>query len=49
MLARGSSSSLSNLFIAGEAQLLVPKILQKIIVTESWPATEFATRMRKRG
>jgi len=29
--------------------LLVPKILHKLIVTESWPATEFATRLRKRG
>jgi len=49
MLNRGTCDWVSNLFIADEAQLLVPKILQKIIVTESWPATEFATRLRKRG
>lgn len=49
MLANDPQNRVSNLFIADEAQLLVPKILQKIIVTESWPATEFATRLRKRG
>lgn len=49
MLARESTDLMTNLFVADEAQLLVPKILQKIIVTESWPATEFATRLRKRG
>ncbi|TBR09332.1 MAG: DUF87 domain-containing protein [Candidatus Nitrosotenuis sp.] len=49
MLNRGTCDWVSNLFIADEAQLLVPKILHKIVVTESWPATEFATRLRKRG
>lgn len=49
MLNRGTCDWVSNLFVADEAQLLVPKILRKIIVTESWPATEFATRLRKRG
>lgn len=49
MLNRGTCDWVSNIFVADEAQLLVPKILQKIIVTESWPATEFATRLRKRG
>lgn len=49
MLNRGTSNFVSNLFVADEAQLLVPKILHKIVVTESWPATEFATRLRKRG
>lgn len=49
MLNRGTCNWVSNLFIADEAQLLVPKILHKIVVTESWPATEFATRLRKRG
>jgi len=49
MLNRGTCDWVSNLFIADEAQLLVPKILQKMVVTESWPATEFATRLRKRG
>ncbi|TBR08571.1 MAG: DUF87 domain-containing protein [Candidatus Nitrosotenuis sp.] len=49
MLNRGTCEWVSNLFIADEAQLLVPKILHKIVVTESWPATEFATRLRKRG
>ncbi|HJT10261.1 MAG TPA: ATP-binding protein [Candidatus Nitrosotalea sp.] len=49
MLNRGTCDWVSNIFVADEAQLLVPKILQKIVVTESWPATEFATRLRKRG
>jgi hypothetical protein len=49
MLNRGTCDWVSNLFIADEAQLLVPKILHKIVVTESWPATEFAVRLRKRG
>jgi len=49
MLNRGTESSVSNIFLADEAQLLVPKILHKMIVTESWTATEFATRLRKRG
>ncbi|MEM4391844.1 MAG: ATP-binding protein [Candidatus Nitrosotenuis sp.] len=49
MLNRGTSNFVSNLFVADEAQLLVPKILHKIVVTESWPATEFAVRLRKRG
>lgn len=49
MLSRSSRNSLSNIFIADEAQLLVPKILHKLVITESWPATEFATRLRKRG
>lgn len=49
MLNRGTCNWVSNLFIADEAQLLVPKILHKMVVTESWPATEFATRLRKRG
>lgn len=48
MLARDPTDILSNLFVADEAQLLVPKILQKVIITQSWPATEFATRLRKR-
>ncbi|MGI0016331.1 MAG: hypothetical protein ACREBU_23165, partial [Nitrososphaera sp.] len=49
MLNRGTCDWVENVFVADEAQLLVPKILQKIVVTESWPATEFATRLRKRG
>jgi hypothetical protein len=49
MLNRGTCDWVSNIFVADEAQLLVPKILHKIVVTESWPATEFATRLRKRG
>lgn len=49
MLSRETYSLAHNLFVADEAQLLVPRILHKMVVTESWPATEFATRLRKRG
>ncbi len=49
MLNKDSTNVLTNIFVADEAQLLVPKILHKLIITESWPATEFATRLRKRG
>jgi hypothetical protein len=38
-----------HLFVADEAQLLVPKILQKAVVTDTWATTDFATRLRKRG
>lgn len=49
MLNREPCDDLSNLFISDEAQLLVPKILRKLIVTETWPAAEIAIRLRKRG
>jgi DNA-binding Lrp family transcriptional regulator len=38
-----------NVFVADEAQMLVPKILQKAVVTDTWATTDFATRLRKRG
>jgi hypothetical protein len=43
------SNSVRNMFIADEAQLLVPRILQKAVVTDTWATTDFATRLRKRG
>lgn len=49
MLNKEPTNSVSNLVFLEEGQLLVPKILHKMIVTESWPATEFSTRLRKRG
>ncbi|MEM3084419.1 MAG: hypothetical protein QXU32_09195 [Nitrososphaerales archaeon] len=49
MLSNGTTDGITHLFVCDEAQLLVPKILRKLIVTESWPATEFVTRLRKRG
>lgn len=48
-LQREPTDSITNLFIADETQLLVPKILKKIVVTDTWTTTEFATRLRKRG
>lgn len=49
MLNRDPSDNLSNLFVCDEAQLLAPKILRKLIVTETWPATEIGVRLRKRS
>jgi hypothetical protein len=48
-LNRSESSTVKNLFIADEAQLLVPKIFKKAISTDTWATTDFATRLRKRG
>ena len=49
MLSRGTKRFVSNYFVADEAQLLVPRILKKLFVTDSWYATTFATRLHKRG
>ncbi len=49
MLNRGTKRSVSNYFVADEAQLLVPRILRKLLATDSWYATTFATRLHKRG
>jgi hypothetical protein len=48
-LEREPTETITNLFLADEAQLLVPKILRKIVATDTWTTTEFATRLRKRG
>jgi len=48
-LARQITDRISHIFVAEEAQQLVPKILRKLVVTDTWTTTEFATRLRKRG
>jgi len=48
-LARRITDKTSHMFIAEEAQQLVPRILRKLVVTDTWTTTEFATRLRKRG
>jgi len=48
-LARQPTDSVKHMFIADEAQMLAPKILRKLVVTDTWATTEFATRLRKRG
>lgn len=48
-LAKTPADRIENMFIADEAQLLVPKIIHKAIVTDTWVTTDFATRLRKRG
>jgi len=48
-LARQTTDEVKRMFIADEAQMLAPKILRKLVVTDTWATTEFATRLRKRG
>jgi len=48
-LSRRTTDKTSHMFIADEAQMLAPKILRKIVVTDTWATTDFATRLRKRG
>jgi DNA helicase HerA-like ATPase len=48
-LAKDPTDDIENMFIADESQLLVPKIVHKAIITDTWVTTDFATRLRKRG
>jgi hypothetical protein len=48
-LKNEEEQTVRNMFVADEAQLLVPRILQKTVVTDTWTTTDFATRLRKRG
>lgn len=48
-LSRQTTDSVKHMFVADEAQILAPKILRKLVVTDTWATTEFATRLRKRG
>jgi hypothetical protein len=48
-LGKPERDKVENLFIADEAQLLVPKILHKALVTDTWVTTDFATKLRRRG
>jgi len=48
-LSKVPMDKIENMFIADEAQLLVPKIIHKAISTDTWVTTDFATRLRKRG
>lgn len=48
-LKRSETNTIKNLFVADEAQLLVPKIFKKVVSTDTWATTDFATRLRKRG
>ncbi|MDW8034627.1 MAG: DUF87 domain-containing protein [Nitrososphaerota archaeon] len=48
-LDKQTTDEVKHMFIADEAQMLAPKILRKLVVTDTWATTEFATRLRKRG
>jgi len=48
-LARQPTDSVKHMFMADEAQMLAPKILRKLVVTDTWATTKFATRLRKGG
>ncbi len=48
-LSRKPTDKTIHMFIAEETQHLSPKILRKVVVTDTWTTTDFATRLRKRG
>jgi len=48
-LSKSPVDRIENMFIADEAQLLVPRIISKALATDTWVTTDFATRLRKRG
>lgn len=48
-LARPVTDSITNMLVADEAQMLVPKILQKVLVTDTFASTNFVVLLRKRG
>ena len=48
-LSRDIGDRIDNMLVADEAQLLVPKILQKLLVTDTWASTTYSTRGRKRN
>jgi hypothetical protein len=48
-LGREVGHKIQHMLMADEAQMLVPKILQKILVTDTWASTTYTTRGRKRN
>jgi DNA-binding MarR family transcriptional regulator len=48
-LSRKPTDKTIHMFVAEEAQHLSPKILRKTVVTDTWPSTDYAVRLRKRG
>lgn len=48
-LDRDVGDRIEHILVADEAQMLVPKILQKILATDTWASTTYATRGRKRN
>lgn len=48
-LSKEPTNAITNMVVADEAQRLVPKIFEKETATDTWVATEYAVRLRKRG
>lgn len=48
-LSKETTNEITNMVVADEAQRLVPKIFEKETATDTWVATEYAVRLRKRG
>lgn len=48
-LARNVGDKIEHMLVADEAQMLVPKIMQKLLATDTWASTTYATRGRKRS
>ncbi|MGI0014456.1 MAG: hypothetical protein ACREBU_13595, partial [Nitrososphaera sp.] len=48
-LSKRVTNTIINMLVADEAQMLVPKILQKVLVTDTFASTNFVVLLRKRG
>ena len=48
-LSKTVTDRITNMLIAEEAQMLVPRILQKVLVTDTFATTNFVVLLRKRG
>jgi hypothetical protein len=48
-LSKQVTDVITNMLVADEAQMLVPKILQKVLITDTFASTNFVVLLRKRG
>lgn len=48
-LERDVGDRMEHMLVADEAQMLVPKILKKLLATDTWASTTYTTRGRKRN
>ena len=48
-MSKDVTDQISEMLVADEAQMLVPKILQKVLATDTFATTNFVVLLRKRG
>lgn len=48
-MSKSVTDVITNMLVADEAQMLVPRILQKVLVTDTFASTNFVVLLRKRG